>query len=66
MDFYFSGGMPIERHFDNLERWVACEAARHRTTRKTTLRAVRLTGISLSITCLQVSANSTAQKLSLT
>lgn len=65
MDFYFSSGMPIERHFDNLGRWPAYEVTHHRTIRKTILRAVKLTSILLSIVCLHVSANTTAQKLSL-
>jgi hypothetical protein len=65
MDFYFASRMPIERHSNNLGRWVPFEATRHRTTRKTILRAVKLTSILLFIACLQVSANSTAQKLSL-
>jgi TonB-dependent starch-binding outer membrane protein SusC len=50
----------------NQELWPTQPAARFRTNRKTIFRALKLTSILLFIACLQVSAHTTAQKLSIT
>ena len=65
MHFCFAGRLSFGKNADNQQFGVAREVTRHRTNRKTILLAVKLTSIFLFFACLQVSANTNAQKLTI-